>query len=99
MDKRDWDYVMNTNLRSVFLFTRFTVPHMIKQRYGRVINIASIAGTIVGFPNAMHYSASKAAILGLTRALALELAPYNITVNVIALGYVETPGVNQSGIA
>lgn len=93
MDEDEWDLVMNTNLKSTFLFTRFTAPYMVRQRYGRIINIASIAGTVVGFTNAVHYSTSKAAILGFTRALALELAPYNITVNAIAPGYVETPGI------
>ena len=93
MSEDEWDLVMNTNLKSTFLFTRFVAPYMVKQRYGRIINIASIAGTIVGFANAVHYSTSKAAILGFTRALALELAPYNITVNAIAPGYVETPGI------
>ena len=93
MGEDEWDLVINTNLKSTFLFTRFVAPYMVKQRYGRIINIASIAGTVVGFANAVHYSTSKAAILGFTRALALELAPYGITVNAIAPGYVETPGI------
>mgnify|MGYP001773017088 FL=1 len=93
MGEDEWDLVMSTNLKSTFLFTRFVAPYMVKQRYGRIINIASIAGTVVGFANAVHYSTSKAAILGFTRALALELAPYGITVNAIAPGYVETPGI------
>jgi len=92
MTEEDWDKVIAVNLKGVFLFTKAVVPHMIKQRYGRIINISSIAGSVVGFPNLTHYCASKAGVLGFTKALALELAQYNITVNAIAPGPIETPG-------
>jgi len=91
MSEDDWDRVINVNLKGVFLVTRWVAPLMVKQRYGRIINISSIAG-LVGFPALSHYCASKAGIIGFTRALALELAPYNITVNAIAPGPIETPG-------
>jgi 3-oxoacyl-[acyl-carrier protein] reductase len=70
---------------------------MIKQKYGKIINITSIAGTVVGFPQLTHYCASKAGITGFTRALALELAPYGINVNAIAPGPIETPGTQVLG--
>ncbi|HLI45683.1 MAG TPA: SDR family NAD(P)-dependent oxidoreductase [Geobacterales bacterium] len=92
MEERDWDRVIDVNLKGTFLFTKAAVPHMISQKFGRIINIASIAGAVVGWPNLAHYCASKAAILGFTRGVSLELAPYHITVNAIAPGPIETPG-------
>jgi len=89
MSEDDWDRVINVNLKGTFLVTRQVAPLMVKQRYGRIINISSISG-LVGFPGLSHYCASKAGVIGLTRALALELAPYNITVNTIAPGPIET---------
>lgn len=80
MTEEDWDKVINVNLKGVFNCTKAVIPYMVRQKYGRIINIASIAGTIVGFPRLTHYCPSKAGILGLTRALALELAPYGVTV-------------------
>lgn len=92
MTESDWDKVLNVNLKGAFNCTRSIVPQMVKQRYGKIVNISSIAGTAVGFAQRTHYSASKAGIAGFTRALALELAPYGINVNAIAPGYIETPG-------
>jgi 3-oxoacyl-[acyl-carrier protein] reductase len=70
---------------------------MIKQKSGNIINIASIAGAEVGYLNLVHYSASKAGVLGFTRSAALELAPHGIRVNAIAPGAVETPGTKVLG--
>ncbi len=97
MTLEDWDKVMNVNLRGVFIVTKAVVPHMIKQKYGRIINISSIAGQR-GIAQLVHYCASKAGVDGFTRALAVELAPYGITVNAIAPGIIKTPGTIRAGI-
>ncbi|HYL37278.1 MAG TPA: SDR family NAD(P)-dependent oxidoreductase [Bryobacteraceae bacterium] len=81
----DWNNVLNTNLTSAFLMSRTFVPHMKGRGYGRVINISSIMAHI-SLPQRTAYSASKAGLLGFTRALALELAPDNITVVAISPG-------------
>jgi NAD(P)-dependent dehydrogenase (short-subunit alcohol dehydrogenase family) len=81
----EWRRVIDSNLTSVFLMCRSFVPHMKGSNYGRVINMASTMGR-VSLPGRSAYSASKAALLGLTRALALELAPESITVNAISPG-------------
>ena len=78
----EWEKIINTNLNSVFYCCKAVVPHMIKNNYGRIVNIASIAGK-EGNPNASAYSASKAGVIGLTKSLGKELADKNIAVNVV----------------
>ncbi len=92
MKEEDWDNVLSINLKGTFLCTKAVLPTMIKQKYGKIINISSIAGTVVGFPKLVHYCASKAGIAGFTRGAALDLAEYGINVNAIAPGAIETPG-------
>ncbi len=89
MTSEEFDKVIEVNLKSVFNYTKAVIKYMIKQRYGRIVNIASVVG-IIGNAGQANYAASKAGIIGFTRAAARELASRNITVNAIAPGFIET---------
>ncbi len=89
MSKDDWDAVINTNLTGTFNASRSVIFDMIKRREGQIINIASVSG-IIGFDRQCNYSASKAGVIGFTKALAKEVAAYNIRVNAVAPGYIDT---------
>ena len=89
MSDEDWGRVLNVNLGSVFLCTRAVLRHMIRQRWGRIISIASIVG-IVGNPGQANYASAKAGIIGFTRSTAKEVASRGITVNAIAPGFIDT---------
>ena len=89
MPEEDWDAVINTNLKSTFNCSKAAVKHMMRKRYGRIINIASIAGQM-GNAGQTNYSASKGGQIAFTKALAREVAARNITVNAIAPGFVNT---------
>ncbi|MEN3332995.1 MAG: 3-oxoacyl-[acyl-carrier protein] reductase [Blastocatellia bacterium] len=89
MSEDDWDAVMDTNLKGVFNVTKPAVAIMVRQRRGAILNIASISG-VVGMAGQTNYSASKAGLIGFTKALAKEVARRNITVNALALGLIET---------
>lgn len=89
MSDEDWDRVLNVNLRSVFLCSRAVLRQMIKQRWGRIISIASIVG-VAGNPGQANYASAKAGIIGLTRTIAREVASRGITANVIAPGFIDT---------
>jgi 3-oxoacyl-[acyl-carrier protein] reductase len=89
MSDEDWDTVLNTNLKGAFLFTRAFSRGFIKQRSGRVINIASIIG-LIGNAGQCNYAASKAALIGFTKSAAREMASRGITVNAVAPGFIET---------
>ncbi|MDW8021651.1 MAG: SDR family NAD(P)-dependent oxidoreductase [Nitrososphaerota archaeon] len=97
MNEEDWDKVIGVNLKGVFNFTKAVLPKMIEQKRGKIINIASIAGAVVGFMNLTHYSASKAGIVGFTKSLALEVAKYRINVNAISPGPILTEGTEILG--
>lgn len=89
MKREDWDAVIETNLTSVYLCCQAVLPHMLRARYGRIINITSVLGQMGG-AGSTNYAASKAGIIGFTKALAREVASRNITVNAIAPGFIET---------
>ena len=89
MSEEDWDTVLDTNLKGVFNVTKPAVSIMVRQRRGSILNISSISG-VVGLAGQTNYSASKAGLIGFTRALAKEIAKRNITVNALALGMIET---------
>jgi 3-oxoacyl-[acyl-carrier protein] reductase len=89
MKRADWDEVLATNLTGAFLCIQAVIGSMLKQRWGRIINIASINGQI-GQSGQANYSASKAGLIGLTMAVAREVASRNVTVNAVAPGYIET---------
>ncbi len=89
MSEADWDLVLNINLKGAFICTQAVLRHMIKQRWGRIVNMASVVG-LMGNAGQANYSASKAGLIGLTKATAREVASRNITVNAVAPGFIDT---------
>ena len=89
MKDEEWDAVLDTNLKAVFRMSRAVMRTMMKQRYGRIINITSVVGAS-GNPGQVNYAAAKAGVAGMTRALARELGSRNITVNCVAPGFIDT---------
>jgi 3-oxoacyl-[acyl-carrier protein] reductase len=94
MDEADWDLVLDINLKGVFNCSKAVVRPMMKQRYGRIINISSVSG-LAGQAGQANYSASKAGVIGLTKALARELGSRQITVNAVAPGFIPTDLTND----
>ena len=94
--EEEWDRTININLKGYFLCAQAAAKEMVKQKSGVIVNIASVAmgQQGVGMPNIVHYCASKGGIVGMTEALAVELAPFNIRVNAISPGAIETPMVD-----
>ncbi len=89
MQEEDWDLVLATNLKSAFNCSKAALRPMMRQKYGRIVNITSVAG-IAGNPGQTNYAASKAGLIGFTKSLAKEIGPRHITVNAVAPGFVET---------
>jgi len=89
MKAGEWDAVIDTNLKGAFLCSQAVVKMMMRQKYGRIVNVTSVVG-VIGNPGQCNYSAAKAGLLGLTRSLARELISRNITVNAVAPGFIET---------
>ena len=89
MTPEDFDAVLDVNLRGAFLCTRYVMPHLIKKRHGRVINMSSVVG-LSGNPGQANYAAAKAGLVGFTKAVAREVASRNVTVNALAPGYITT---------
>lgn len=98
MSDDQWDDVINTNLRGAFLFTRAASRFMMRARYGRIINIASVSG-LIGNAGQCNYSASKAGLIGMTRSLSKELGKRNVTVNAVAPGFIESDMTKALGPA
>ena len=96
MTEVEWDKTININLKGYFLCAQAAAKEMAKQKSGAIVNIASVAmGQIgVGFPNLAHYCASKGGIVGMSEAMAIELATYNIRVNVVSPGVIDTPMID-----
>ncbi len=93
LTEEDWEKTININLKGYFLCAQAAAKEMVKQKSGAIVNIASIAmGQVgVGFPALAHYCASKGGIVAMTEAMALELAPFNVRINAIAPGAIDTP--------
>lgn len=93
LTEEEWDRTLNINLKGYFLCAQAATKEMVKQKSGAIVNIASVdMGQVgVGMPNLVHYGASKGGVVAMTESLAVELAPYNIRVNAIAPGVIETP--------
>ena len=89
MDADQWDLVMAVNLKGTFLMTKHASRYMVRQKYGRIVNMASVSG-LVGNPGQANYSASKAGVVGFTRTVARELARKNVCCNAIAPGFIDT---------
>lgn len=89
MKQSEWDDVMATNLKGVFLCSQAVVKTMMRQRYGRIVNLTSVVG-VMGNPGQSNYCAAKAGIIGFTRSIAREIISRNITVNAVAPGFIET---------
>jgi 3-oxoacyl-[acyl-carrier protein] reductase len=89
MSEDDWDLVISTNLRAVFMLTQTCVKYMMKARYGRVVNITSVVGSS-GNPGQANYCAAKAGVVGMSKSLALELGSRGITVNCVSPGFIDT---------
>jgi 3-oxoacyl-[acyl-carrier protein] reductase len=90
MKRADWDQILTTNLTGAFLLTQSVLSPMLKNRWGRIIQISSVVGR-TGQAGQVNYAASKAGLIGMTRAMAREVASRGITVNAVAPGYIETP--------
>lgn len=96
MEDQEWDFVMEVNVKSVYLSSKAVIPIMLKNDGGKIINMSSSAGRSVSTLGGVHYTASKAAVLGLTRHLAKEMAPYNIRVNAVCPGLIDTEMVRKT---
>ncbi len=90
IDEVEWDFVLDVNLKGVFIVSRLVVPIMKKRRYGKIVSTSSLAGKTVSDLGGAHYTASKAGVLGLTRHMAKELGPFGINVNAICPGMIDT---------
>jgi 3-oxoacyl-[acyl-carrier protein] reductase len=92
MKEEDWDYVVDVNLKGTFLCTKAALRYMVKQKWGRIVNVSSVVGQ-AGNPGQSNYGAAKAGLVGFTRSVAKEVGSRDITLNVVAPGYIQTDAV------
>lgn len=92
----EWNETLSRNLTTAFLVCRAVVPHMRAAGYGRIVNVASTSGPVSAFVNGSAYAAAKAGMVGMTKALALEVASHGVTVNAVAPGWIDTPSVSDA---
>jgi 3-oxoacyl-[acyl-carrier protein] reductase len=90
LTEESWDFGIAINLKTQFNVTRTVVPHMIAQKYGRIVNVSSVTGPVVANPDEAAYCAAKAGVVGMTRGLALDVAKHGITVNAVGPGWIQT---------
>jgi 3-oxoacyl-[acyl-carrier protein] reductase len=95
---QDWHYGIDINLTTAFLVTRAILPNMIERQYGRIVQMSSVTGPMVGISGSAVYAAAKAGMLGMTRSLAIEAGPHNVTVNCIAPGWITTASSSKEEI-
>jgi NAD(P)-dependent dehydrogenase (short-subunit alcohol dehydrogenase family) len=96
VSEAEWQMIMRVNVDGVFYCCRYVAPSMIQNRYGKIVNISSTAGKTSSTFGGVHYTASKTAVLGITRHLARELAPYHINVNAVCPGSIDTPMLGEN---
>lgn len=93
-----WRYGLDINLTSAFLMSRAVLPGMVARRYGRIVQMSSVTGPLVGIPGSSVYAAAKAGLLGMTRSLAIEVGRHNVMVNSVAPGWIETASSSEAEI-
>ena len=98
LSEAGWDYGIDINLKTAFLMTRAVLPDMIAKRYGRIVQMSSVTGPLVGIAGSAVYAAAKAGMLGMTRALAIEVGPAGITVNCVGPGWIQTGSSSEAEI-
>jgi len=98
MTEAGWDYGISINLKTCFLMTRAVLPGMMARRYGRIVQMSSVTGPLVGIAGSTVYAAAKAGMLGMTRALAIEVGGHGITVNCVGPGWIQTGSSSDAEI-